>query len=90
MAFLPWNGNQRKAIGLGQYVIELVDRVICIFELCVLTEVTFTITFRGNAWSQADHCTTHDSAHRVCKRTICMTGILVAQLDAHEKCAFLA
>ena len=90
VAILPWNGNLRKAIGLRQYVIELLDHVICTFELRILMEVAFTIAFRGNAWSQTDHCTTHDSAHGVCKRAICMTGILAAQLDAHEKFAFLA
>ena len=59
VAILPWNRNLWKTNGLGQYVIELVDHVICTFGLRILMEVTLTITFRGNAWSQADHCATH-------------------------------
>ena len=90
VAILPWSRNLWKAFGLRQCVIELLHHVIYILELCILMEIAFPVASRGNAWSQADHCTTHDSAHGVCKCTIWMTGILLAQLDAHQECAFLA
>ena len=73
-----------KAIRLRQYAIELLDHVS---HICILSADSWRsqslFNCWSNAWSQADHGTAHSGTHSVCKGTIGMIRILVAQLDAH-------
>ena len=82
VAIFPWSRDRWKAFLPRQKAIELLDHVSRILELYGVMEIAISRNRGSNAWSEADHSTAR-SAHAICKGTIGMARILVAQLNAH-------
>ena len=83
VAIFPWIRNLRKANRPCQYAIELPNHVIRILKLQGFLEITFPWNRWSNAWSEADHSTAHSGTLAICKGTVSVIRILLAQLNTH-------